>query len=164
MHNYKDQLINLNFHDSSINSITIEPGDLFDRKVTIMIDYYNWEGNNKDSEKWIFKTLQLTINHCVHCQINAPNLMEDTFEIMSEEFDLMHDEFIEKAQQEMEKSYFVNLRSKQLDNFLSIKFNTDNYAKSLFGENAGFIWLAGFNVEHTWLGESIGSPIHIPAG
>ena len=69
MHNYKDQLIKLNFHDSSINSITIEPGDMFDRKVTIMIDYYNWEGNNKDSEQWIFKTLQLTINHCVHCQM-----------------------------------------------------------------------------------------------
>lgn len=57
MKNYREKLDNLNFHDSSIESILIEDGDLFDRRITIKIHYYNWEGNTKSSETWIQKTL-----------------------------------------------------------------------------------------------------------
>lgn len=161
MKNYKEYLDELDFHDSNIESILIEDGELFDRKVTIKIDYYNWEGNNEDTETWITKTLQLTINHCVHFQLNAPNLVEDTFEIASEEYDLMYDSFIKKAQEEKDKSFFIYLKSKQLDNFLSIKFNMNNYADSLFNEPAGFIWIAGFNVKHEWLNQTSGNKKHI---
>lgn len=161
MENYRKYLDNLDFHDSNIDTILIEDGDLFDRKISIKIDYYNWEGNNEDSESWITRTLQITINHCVHFQINAPNLIEHPFEIMSEEYDLMYDSFIKKAIEEKDKSYFIYLKSKQLDNFLSVKFNTNNYADSLFDESSGFIWLAGFNVTHEWLDQTIGSKKHI---
>jgi hypothetical protein len=161
MNNYREKLDNLYFHDSSIESILIEDGDLFDRRITIIIKYYNWEGNTENSETWIQKTLQLTINHGVHLQVNAPNLMEHPFEIMSEEYDIMYDSFIKKALEEKNNSYYIHLRSKQLDNFLSVKFNTNNYADSLFNESAGFIWIAGFNVEHEWLDQTIESKKHI---
>lgn len=161
MKNYKEYIDELDFHDSNIESILIEDGELFDRKVTIKIDYYNWEGNNEDAETWITKTLQITFNHCVHFQLNAPNLVEDTFEIISEEYDLMYDSFIIKAQAEKEKSFFIYLKSKQLDNFLSIKFNMNNYANSLFNEPVGFIWIAGFNVKHEWLNQTSGHKKHI---
>lgn len=161
MKNYKEELENLDFHDSNITSILIEDGDMFDRKITMNIDYYNWEGNTEDSDTWITKTLQLTIYHGVHFQINAPNLIEDTFEIISEEYDLMYDSFIKKALEEKDISYFKNLKSKQLDNFLSIKFNTRNYATSLFNEPSGFIWVAGFNVKHEWLNHTMEGKKHI---
>lgn len=161
MKNYKKHLETLNFHDSDIQSISIEENDMFDRKLIVKIDYYNWEGNMEESDSWITKTLQITINHCVHLQFNAPNLMEDAFEILSEEFDLMYDDFVNKALKEKASSYFVNLNSKQLNNFLSLKFNLRNYGDSLFDETNGFIWIAGFNVHHEWLDESIVNKKHI---
>jgi hypothetical protein len=159
--NYKELIEDLYFHDSYIESIKMEGGDMFDRKLTLIIDYYNWEGNSEESENWTTKTLHLTINHCVHFQVNAPNLMEDTFEIMSTEYDLMYDEFVKKALAERSQSYFNNLRSKALNNFLSIKFNTNNYADSLFNDSAGSIWIAGFNVTHEWKDEIIKCKKHI---
>lgn len=162
MINYKKHIENLDFHDSNIESIKIEDGDYFDRKLTITIDYYNWEGNSEDSENWTTKTLRLIINHCVHLQLNAPNLMEDTFEIMSQEYDLKYDEFVKKAEEEKSESFFNYLRSKQLDNFLSLKFNTNNYADSLFNDSAGFIWIAGFNITHEWVDQKVANKKHIP--
>ncbi len=164
MINYKQEIEDLYFHDSSIESIQFEEGDLFDRKLTVLIDYYNWEGNSEDAENWTAKTLKLVICHCVHLQINAPNLMEDTFEIMSEEYDLEYDAFIKKALDEQSKSYFNYLRSKPLENFLSLKFTTRNFANSLFNEPAGFIWIAGFNVSHEWIDEKTTGKKHITAG
>lgn len=161
MNNYREHLDKLNFHDSRIESITIEDSDLFDRKLIVKIDYYNWEGNTDESDSWITKTLQITINHCVHLQFNFPNLIEDAFEIVSEEFDLKYDSFINKAIAEKDKSYFVNLKSKQLDNFLSLKLNINNYGDSLFNESVGFIWIAGFNVNHEWLEQSVVDKKHI---
>lgn len=161
MINYRGEIDNLNFHDSRIVSILFEEGDMFDRKLVMIIEYYNWEGNTEDSGLWVTKTLKLTINHCVHLQINVPNLMEDTFEILSEEYDLEYDSFINKALKEKEKSYFSYLKYKELDSFLSLKFNTNNCADSLFNEPAGFIWIAGFNVNHEWLGQVIEDKKHI---
>ena len=151
MLNYREQLNELDFHDSNIESMYIEDADYFDRRLTVLIDYYNWEGNKEESDIWKTKVLKITINHCVHLQLNAPNLMEDTFEIVDHEFDVKFNEFIEKAIEEKGKSYFVHLKSKELSNFLSLKFYTRNYADSLFDEHAGFIWIAGFNVTHEWI-------------
>lgn len=161
MNNYRKHLDDLNFHDSNIESIIFENGDSSDRKLTITIDYYNWENNTEDSNTWTTRTLKLIINHCVHLQINTPNLVEDTFEIMSEEYDLLYDTFVNKAMEEKSKSFYHYLKSKQLDNFLSLKFNVNNYSDSLFNETAGFIWIAGFNVQHEWLDKSIGAKKHI---
>ncbi|NOQ71929.1 MAG: hypothetical protein GQ574_08005 [Crocinitomix sp.] len=157
--NYKTYIENLDFHDSNIESIKIE--DYFDRKLTITIDYYNWEGNSEDGEDWTTKTLLLTINHCVNLQMNAPNLMEDTFGIISQEYDLKYDEFLKKAEEEKSQSYFKNLKSKKRENSLSLKFNTKNYANSLFDEPAGFIWIAGFNVKHEWIDQEVVNKKHI---
>lgn len=161
MLNYREQIDNLVFHDSHIDSILIEDSDNFNRRVTLIIDYYNWEGNSEKSEHWETKTLKIIINHCVHLQINAPNLMEDIFEIVDHEFDIKYNEFIDKAFHEKNKSYFVHLKSKELLNFLSLKFYTRNYADSLFDEHAGFIWLAGFNVTHEWMDTKQSSKKHI---
>lgn len=151
MTNYKQYIEDLYFHDSHIESITIEDGDYFDRKLTLMIDYYNWEGNSEESDKWVSKTLKLVINHCVHLQLNAPNLVEDTFEIKDHEYDLKYDDFVNKALMEKNSSYFHHLKAKQLSNFLSLKFITNNFADSLFEEPVGFVWIAGFNVSHEWI-------------
>lgn len=161
MINYKEFIDNLNFHDSNIESVKIEDGDYFDRKLSVTIDYYNWEGNSENSDVWTTKTLRLIINQCVHFQLNAPNLIEDSFEIMDHEFDLKYDEFIEKAIKEKSESYFINLRAKSLNNFLSLKFYTNNYADSLFNETAGFIWIAGFNVTHEWIEQKEVAKKHI---
>jgi hypothetical protein len=161
MLNYKELLDDLDFHDSHIESILIEDADYFDRKLVVLIDYYNWEGNTEESEQWETKTLKIIINHCVHLQINAPNLMEDTFEIVDQEFDIKYNEFVDKAFDEKSKSYFVHLKSKELLNFLSLKFHTRNYSDSLFGEHAGFIWIAGFNVTHEWIDTKQTSKKHI---
>ncbi len=161
MINYKKHIENLNFHDSNIESIKIEDCDYFDRKLTLRINYYNWEGNSEDSDTWTTKTLLLIINHCVNLQMNAPNLMEDTFEIMSEEYDLKYNEFVKRAEEEKKRSYFNHLKSKELKNFLSIKFNTNNFGDSIFNESAGFIWIAGFNVQHEWIEEKVANKKHI---
>lgn len=161
MLNYREQLNELNFHDSNITHFSLEEGDLFDRKLTLFIDYYNWEGNPEGSENWETKTLKLTIDHCVHLQINAPNLMEDTFQIMDHEFDVLKNAFIAKALEEQDKSFFVNLKAKPLTNFLSLKLHTNNFADSLFNEDTGFIWFAGFNVSHEWLGSRQTRPKHV---
>lgn len=161
MFNYKENIEDLYFHDSNIISLKLEDGDFFQRKLTVLINYYNWEGNKEEKETWTTKTLVLNINHCVHLQVNAPNLMEDTFEIMSHEFDEKYQYFLEKAQKEQSESYFINLRKKKLKNFLSLKFKTNNYGDSHTGETAGFIWLAGFNVSHEWLEDKIVGKKHI---
>ena len=93
--------------------------------------------------------------------MNAPNLMEDTFEIMSEEYDLKYNEFVKRAEEEKKRSYFNHLKSKELKNFLSIKFNTNNFGDSIFNESAGFIWIAGFNVQHEWIEEKVANKKHI---
>ncbi len=152
--NYKHHLENLNFHDSLIDSISFKSGDLFDRTTTLVIDYYNWEGNSEEGDEWVTKKLVLELAHTVHLEINAPNLAEDCFEIGSCEYDELFNEFVKKTEAEKTDSYYIYLQKKSFDNFLSIKFNIQNYSESLFGKPSGFIWIAGFNVAHKWLHET----------
>ena len=75
MYNYKEKIENLYFHDSNIQQIQILSSENFDRKLILDIEYYNWENNSESSDNWTTRILQLKIDHCVHFQINAPNLM-----------------------------------------------------------------------------------------
>ncbi|MGB4930254.1 MAG: hypothetical protein WBP43_09795, partial [Chitinophagales bacterium] len=68
MENFNLILDKLNFHDSTIISVNLdETGSLI-----VLIDYYNWEGNEDSDDKWITKKLILKVTNCLHLRFHSP--------------------------------------------------------------------------------------------
>lgn len=154
MNNYKNNLENLNFHDSSIISIKLSDDDNNNRKISLLIHYYNWEENSKKND-WKYKILRLNFKNMVHFQYNAPNLVKHSFEILDVEYNPEFNEFLVKAEKDKKALNIHAIKSLKLDNFLSIKYLTTNFDNSLFNDLAGYIWIAGFNVQHEWVEDNL---------
>jgi hypothetical protein len=163
MKNYADRLRQLDFHDSTIQSIALRNEDFLDRHLSLVIDYYNWENNSEHSDHWTWRVLEIEVRHLVHIEFNVPNLVEDAFGILEVEFGELFDELVRDSIAQRDQSYFKYLREKELTDFLSMKFLINNFGESAVSSGAGYIWIAGFNARHTWIGEWTGRPTHIPA-
>ena len=163
MKNYKTILEELNFHDSNIESFKIfnENGN---RKAIIKINYYNWEGNQNESENWKWRKLMISFEHLVHFVFNAPDLDDNAFEIMETEFDIGIEKLIELEKKKKDK--FSQYKSHLLDqheNYLSIKFMTSNWGDSFIGENSGYILIIGCGIRLEWNDDNaFQGQIHIP--
>jgi hypothetical protein len=154
MENFNLIIEKLNFHDSTIISVNLdETGCLI-----VLIDYYNWEGNEDSDDTWTTKKLILKVTNCLHLRFHSPGLGAFDTEINSHEclelFDLINKEI---------PYYLKELKEDKKENAIAIRFLTHSYGEAIFGENFGFLEIAGLNASINWLEpDRIGSPKHIP--
>ncbi|MGB4931394.1 MAG: hypothetical protein WBP43_15560, partial [Chitinophagales bacterium] len=69
MENFNLILDQLNFHDSDIISVNLDETGC----LNVLIDYYNWEGNELHTETWKYKKLILKVEYCLHLRFNSPS-------------------------------------------------------------------------------------------
>ena len=165
MDNFNAVIGQYNFHDSTINNIIFNPcayGLL--RKLTLEIDYYNWEGNDKNSTEWIWKKMLFEVEHCFLLRYEFPNIIENGSDISHIELCDSDIKIIENNYNENKKNiYFDILKTKIFENCLSIKIFTHScYGDPIFGETIGFLQLAGFNGKISLMDSETRGMIHIP--
>ena len=154
MENFNLIIDNLYFHDSDIISVNLDEIGC----ATVVIDYYNWEGNEDSDDTWTRKKLILKVTNCLHLRFHSPGLGAFDTEIHSHEclelFDLINKEL---------PNYLKELNADKKENAIAIRFLTHSYGEAIFGETFGFLEIAGLNASITWLEpDRIGSPKHIP--
>ncbi|MFZ1635933.1 MAG: hypothetical protein WAT43_18760 [Chitinophagales bacterium] len=153
MENFNLILDKLNFHDSTIISVNLdETGSLI-----VLIDYYNWEGNEDSDDKWITKKLILKVTNCLHLRFHSPGLGAFDTEIHSHECLELFDLIIKEL-----PNYLKELNEDKKENAIAIRFLTHSYGEEIFGENFGFLEIAGLNASITWEEpDYLSSPKHI---
>ena len=114
MDNFNDIIRQYNFHDSIIDKIIFDPCSIgLMRKLTLGIDYYNWEGNNIISEKWHWKKMTFEIEHCFLLRYEFPNIIEGGNEIYDIE---LYDSDIKQIEENFNRNrsniYFNALKDK----------------------------------------------------
>ena len=152
MKNFNTELDKLNFHDSSIEKVIFES----ENGLLINIHYYNWEGNQQNSDSWKTKMLSIKVDYCVHYRFSSPGLNFIDVEILDQE----PLEEISKLTT-YQNEYKENLKLENFENVVAYKFKTQSFGDSIFGTSIGFLEFAGFNVNLEWSEEISGSPIHI---
>ena len=159
MNTIKDQLEQLNFHDSEIERITLESP----RKCSITINYYNWEGNDGGQKPWKWKKLKITFDFLAIIEWNAPDLINSPATILDTRFDDKIDELID-IEQEKKKKY-KSYRSPlfgQGEDCVSITFILSSFDDWL-NEDGGYLRLIGSRANIQWLSEGCyEGQIHIP--
>ena len=157
--NYKTEIEKLHFHDSEIESLTMDAN----RRCELVINYYNWEGNKENSDKWEWKKLRINFAFIAVFEWNAPDLLNRYSAILETKYD----EGIEKLYQiEMNrKQKYCKYESPLFDkasNYLSITFYISNFDEGL-REDYGYLRLIGADVSIEWLEDShFRGQIHIP--
>ena len=162
MENYNTEIQKYNFHDSRIDFIHFEQGDTLSRRLVIQMQYYNWEDNIENNTEWNWKVLKLSIDHCFLLRYEFPDIIENGFEIShietQDDFELIQNAYFKKKP----NIYFNILKDKIFRNCMSIKFFThDGFGDPIFGENIGFLWVAGFDANIELSDSDITGKIHI---
>lgn len=153
MENFNLILDQLNFHDSDIISVNLDET----RCLNVLIDYYNWEGNELHTETWKYKKLILKVEYCLHLRFNSPSLNGFETEIRSHE----HMDLFDAIKTEI-PNYISQLKVDKIDNVVAIRFLTQSFGEAIFGETNGFLEIAGLNASITWQERGgLGSPKHI---
>ena len=162
--NLKDLFLNLDFHDSSLESFSLSNTIEGKRECVIIINYYNWESNENGEKPWKWRKLKIVFNNLFHCEFNSPDLNNDSFSILDVELDTKIEELMKYEKEK--KTKYSKYSSPLLDssrNFLSIKFNTSNFDDSPFPEQ-GYLLFIGADVDTEWLNDNTWEgQIHIPA-
>jgi len=153
MKNLNFDIDQIDFHDSFIKSAVLDDFGV----LTIHINYYNWEGNAKDSDNWKTKTLTIKVEHCLQFKFCSPGLWENDWEIQNHESLDKHEEIIDSLKE------FEEQRNTKFDNSIAVRFYTHSYGKAIFNETQGFLEIAGLNAQLIWKeNETVGKPKHIP--
>lgn len=155
MENFNLKIDELEFHDSSIESVCLTEFGV----LKVKIHYYNWEGNQFESEKWTTKTLTLEVEHCIHLKFSSPGLWNEDQEIQNHVLLEKHSEIISQLDN------YKKSRKSDYINTVAVKFLTHSYGEPILDESIGFPEVAGLNAKLIWSKtEKKGNPIHIPAG
>ena len=166
MENFNLVIGKYNFHDSVINRIVFDPceeGSLL-RRLSLEIDYYNWEGNNENNSEWHWKKMFFEIEHCFLLRYEFPNIIENGNEISDVELCDSDIEIIKEYYNKNKSNIYSNLlKDKKFENCFSIKIFTHScYGDQIFGETTGFLQLAGFNGKIELFDSDICGAVHIP--
>ena len=84
----QEELQSLNFHDSALGTVSIKFSSGNARSCSLLIDYYDWEGNSKRRQlqpaaQWAWKRLKITFGYLAHIEFNAPDLVNRAQDIDS---------------------------------------------------------------------------------
>ena len=76
----QEKLQSLDFHDSALSTVSIQFSDGNTRSCTLLIDYYDWEGNSQRRElnpaaEWAWRRLQITFGYLAHIEFSAPDFV-----------------------------------------------------------------------------------------
>ncbi|SCZ10571.1 hypothetical protein [Alkaliphilus peptidifermentans] len=162
--NYKLELDKLYFHDSEISSINILYKDNGDRTLELIIDYYNWEGNNdKSGIEWDWRKLKITVDYLAVFEWNAPDYVNNyqASVVLETKFDKGLEEIyeIEKSKQRKFNNYKSPIFSRS--NYASVEFIMNSFDDGLIGDT-GYIRFIGSDIQYSWIeGQKYGQ-IHIP--
>ena len=161
----KEKLQSLDFHDSALSTVAIQFSNGNVRSCTLLIDYYDWEGNSKRRElnpaaEWTWKRLQITFGYLAHIEFSAPDFVNRAQDIDSLELGYGIQALKEKHLKF--KSDFPKGTFPLFDDgseVISARFTTQNFGD----ETEGYLWVAGSQVRVDWLetGSLIGQ-VHIP--
>ncbi len=162
--NYKYILENFNFHDSEISSINITHLDNGDRKLELIIDYYNWEGNKENSgSQWEWKKLKLVVDYLAIFEWNAPDYINnfDASIILQATYDKQLDDLynLECTKAKKYKNYVSPVFNR--DNFLSVEFLLNSFEDGLLNDT-GYIRIIGSNINYEWINSTKSGQLHIP--
>ena len=159
--NISDKLSELNFHDSEIESFFIDSK----RRCTLIINYYNWEGNQEENASWKWKKLKITFGFIAVLEWNAPDFINTP--LVFEIFDIRLDEKlqelyeIEKSKKTRNPKYKSPLFVKA-KNHLSITFLINSFDDGI-NEEYGYLRLIGSDIDLEWIDEGCyEGQIHIP--
>lgn len=151
--NFKENMKDLNFHDSIIEEVKLFTDENSNRKCEVIISYYNWEGNREKNSFWKCKKLRLTLEYIAVIEWNAPDLINSWCDILSVEYDDKIDELynIELKIKEKYPKYLSPLFD-EIENFLSITFSLSNFSDDT-DYIQGYLRLIGSNVRIKWIEE-----------
>jgi hypothetical protein len=161
--NLKDNLMNLNFHDSEIRKVEVVTCNGNERKCILLIDYYNWENNEKPNSNWQWRKLQITFDFLSHIEWYVPDLVNRHSDILDVEFDCKIEELY-LCERKLKEKYpkYVSPIFDLAKGYLSIKFNLSNF-DDVTGKQA-YLLLIGSSVKLEWLtNECRQGSIHILA-
>lgn len=147
--NLKDKLINLNFHDSEIEKVEVVTNGN-ERKCILVIDYYNWENNEKSNSNWQWRKLQITFDFLSHIEWYVPDLVNRNSDILGVEYDCKIEElYLHEIKLKEKYPGYVSPIFETDKGYLSIKFNLSNF-DDVTGKQ-GYLLLIGSSVNFEWL-------------
>lgn len=161
----EEQLQALDFHDSALSEVAISFSDGNRRSCSIVIDYYDWEGNSRRREveptaPWRWRRLKLTFGYLAHIEFSAPDLVNRAQDINS--VTLGYDLASLQLKHQQFKKNFPQGSFPIFDDgtdVVSVRFSTQNFE----GDAEGYLWAAGSQVGLEWMegGQLVGQA-HIP--
>ena len=151
-----EQLKSLHFHDSTLVGIGIQFSLGNNRSCEVLLDYYDWEGNNSrraidPKAAWLSKRLRISIGFLAHFEFSAPDLVNRAQDIDRIELGYEIDRF--QKLRDRFKNSFPHGTFPLFDDgseVISIRFITQNTDD----DSEGYLWLVGNNVQVSWF-ESI---------
>jgi hypothetical protein len=159
------ELERLYFHDAVFRSIELLFSDGNARSCRLLIDYYDWEGNearrkqNPDAP-WQWRSLEIAFAYLGHFEYSAPDLLNRPQDIDRIEFDHRLTEL--RASEEWARGFCTSYRSPLFDaegGPLSVKFMTQNEN----AEGEGFVLVVGSGCKLRWdVKPALIGQIHIP--
>jgi hypothetical protein len=148
----RTELERLDFQDSVFQSIELRFSDSNARSCQLLIDYYDWEGNESRRQQdtnveWRWRSLEVSFAYLGHFEYSAPDLLNRAQDIDRIEFDHLLEELRASEQQVRERC--SGYRSPLLDaegGPLSLKFITQNYST----DREGFVLVVGSGCRLQW--------------
>lgn len=155
----------LDFHDSVFRSIELLFSSGHGRSCRLLIDYYDWEGNDarrvEDPQApWRWRCLEVFFGYLGHFEYSAPDLLNRPQDVDCVKFDHMLAEL--RAGEQWARDRSPGYRSPLFDaegGPLSVKFITQNSDM----EREGFVLVVGSGCQLRWdVRPALVGQVHIP--
>lgn len=159
------ELERLDFHDSVFCSIELLFTSGHARSCRLLIDYYDWEGNDARRESdpqapWRWRSLEVFFGYLGHFGYSAPDLLNRPQDIDHIEFDHLLAEL--QAGEQWARDLSPRYRSPLFDaegGPLSVKFITQNCSV----DQEGFVLVVGSGCQLRWdVRPALVGQVHIP--
>lgn len=159
------ELQRLCFHDAAFRSIELVFSDGNARSCRLLIDYYDWEGNEARRKQdpnapWQWRSLEIAFAYLGHFEYSAPDLLNRPQDIDRIEFDHHLPQL--RASEEWARGFCTSYRSPLFDvegGPLSVKFVTQNNN----ADREGFVLVVGSGCKLRWdVKPPLIGQIHIP--
>jgi hypothetical protein len=159
------ELERLFFQESAFRSIELLFSSGHARSCRLLIDYYNWEGNERRRQSdpqapWQWRSLEISFGYLAHFEYSAPDLLNRPQDIYCVEFDSLLNEL--RISEDRQRNQFPGYRSPLFDSPsgpLSLRFLTHNGRE----RREGFVLVVGSGCQLRW--DARPAPvgqIHIP--
>ncbi len=161
----RTELERLDFHDSVFRSIELLFGSGYARSCRLLIDYYDWEGNDARRESdpqaaWRWRSLEVCFGRLGHLEYSAPDLLNRPQDLDRIEFDHQLSEL--RAGEQWARDLSPGYRSPLFDaegGPLSVKFITQNSGP----DREGFVLVVGSGCQLRWdVRPALVEQAHIP--